>query len=408
MLLYTRALRPTIRAPTRPFPIQRSPPSRRHFFDGNLKIARDIYFKTVFGGTIALIIAMFAIFSIYWGALWKAPAHQLNGWVVDFDHSNIGSVVVEALQASSASTYIRWTAVSSSNFPGGASQVGDEVVDEKTWIAVVVNANATSNLQSAVSSVDSSYNGSSAIVVYGNQARSENGYNTILLPTVEAALISITQSFALQFATELASTSSNLTNLLANAPQTVTQPISFTVDNLRPFDIPVATAMTYVGLIYTLILAYFIVNISLSARMMSGLETHLKTSSIIRLAPSLLFLPIFLPLLILFASQFGSAGFVLFWMLNWLGMLSVGLALEAMLTLLTIKGVPFFMILLIISNVSVCFLPIDVLPGIYHYGYGFVFYNISCAVRTILFGTKNNLGLNFGILIAMDLQVFLL
>ena len=63
--------------------------------------------------------------------------------------------------------------------------------------------------------------------------------NTILLPTVEAALASITQSFALKFATELASTSSNLTNLLANAPQTVTQPISYTVDNLRPFDIPV-------------------------------------------------------------------------------------------------------------------------------------------------------------------------
>lgn len=47
--------------------------------------------------------------------------------------------------------------------------------------------------------------------------------------------------------------------------------------------------------------------------------------------------------------RFGAAGFVLFWMLNWAGMLSVGLALEAMLTLLTMKGVPFFMILLIIS-----------------------------------------------------------
>ncbi|KAF5386486.1 hypothetical protein D9757_005894 [Collybiopsis confluens] len=80
-------------------------------------------------------------------------------------------------------------------------------------------------------------------------------------------------------------------------------------------------------------------------------------------------------------------------------MLSLGLALEAMFTLLTIRGVPFFLILLIIGNVSVCFMPIDVLPHIYRYGYAFPFYNISCAVRTILFGTKNKLGLNFGILL---------
>jgi len=168
--------------------------------------------------------------------------------------------------------------------------------------------------------------------------------------------------------------------------------------------------MTYVGLIYTLILAFFIVNISLSARQMSGLEIHLTTSSIIRLRLgssfiTYFFLSLFYSLLsrafqVDFSRKFGSAGFVIFWMLNWAGMLAVGLALEAMLALLTIKGVPFFMILLIISNVSVCFLPIDVLPRIYHYGYAFPFYNISCAVRTILFGTKNQLGLNFGILIA--------
>ncbi len=101
-------------------------------------------------------------------------------------------------------------------------------------------------------------------------------------------------------------------------------------------------------------------------------------------------------------------------MLNWVGMLAVGLALEAMLTLLTMKGVPFFMLLLIISmsclsahivapilmdlpgNVSVCFLPIDVLPTVFRYGYAFPFYNVSSAVRTILFDTKNKRKPPFG------------
>lgn len=64
--------------------------------------------------------------------------------------------------------------------------------------------------------------------------------------------------------------------------------------------------------------------------------------------------------------SFGHAGFIVFWMLNWVGMLSVyvlppalkphlpdtfnsGMALEAMITLLTVRFVPFFMILWIIS-----------------------------------------------------------
>ncbi|KAF9077315.1 hypothetical protein BDP27DRAFT_1209087 [Rhodocollybia butyracea] len=386
------------------------PPFSASFTDRNLKVARSIYFKNVLRGFLSLVVAMFLIFSIYWGALWRTPAHKLNGWVVDFDQSIVGSTVVQALEASSASTNIIWSQVSSSNFLGGPSQVADDVVEQKTWVAVVVNANATSNLQSAVFSIDTSYNGSLAITVYGNQARSENGYNNIISPTVQAVLRTTTLNFAQTFATELSSSSSNLTNLLATAPQIVIQPISFTIENLKPFDIPVATAMTYVGLIYTLILTFFIVNICLSARQVSGVEMHLTTPSIIllRLASSFItyfFLSLFYSLLsrafqVDFSRKFGSAGFVIFWMLNWAGMLAVGLALESMLTLLTIRALPFFMLLLIISNVSVCFLPIDVLPHVFRYGYAFPFYNISCAARTIIFGTKNQLGLNFGILIA--------
>lgn len=34
-------------------------------------------------------------------------------------------------------------------------------------------------------------------------------------------------------------------------------------------------------------------------------------------------------------------------------------------------------------------MPIEVLPRIFRYGYAMQFYNVSGAVRTILFGTKN-------------------
>jgi hypothetical protein len=77
-----------------------------------------------------------------------------------------------------------------------------------------------------------------------------------------------------------------------------------------------------------------------------------------------------------FFDRFGDAGFLVFWMVNWVGMLSVyvlldhqiniglihipsGLALESLITILTTRYIPFFMILLIIGMI---FLPLCPLP----------------------------------------------
>jgi len=48
-----------------------------------------------------------------------------------------------------------------------------------------------------------------------------------------------------------------MTNL-AQAPTTVSQPVSYTLFNLRPYNQPVAAAITLVGLIYMLIFAFII------------------------------------------------------------------------------------------------------------------------------------------------------
>jgi len=69
------------------------------------------------------------------------------------------------------------------------------------------------------------------------------------------------------------------------------------------------------------------------------------------------------------------------------------------MTLLTIRFMPYFMITWIITNVSVCIYPIDVMPYIFRYGYGAPFYNVNRAMRTVIFNTKNQVGLNFGVLL---------
>jgi len=149
--------------------------------------------------------------------------------------------------------------------------------------------------------------------------------------------------------------------------------------------------------------------IGYAAREVSGLNKYLTLRSLITtrfvsLIAAYFFISLFYSLLSLayqvdFNRKYGASGFVIFWMVNWAGMLAVGLALEALITILTPNFIPFFLIFWIIINVSVCSSPIEVLPNVFRYGYATPFYNISHAIRSIVFGTKNSLGLNFGVLI---------
>jgi hypothetical protein len=88
---------------------------------------------------------------------------------------------------------------------------------------------------------------------------------------VAGQLDAITLQLTLQFLKNISS-SANVGTLLSTAPELVARPIYYTVDNLRPFDVPVyvfssfpllliinlafrASAVTFVGLIYLLILS---------------------------------------------------------------------------------------------------------------------------------------------------------
>ncbi|KAJ7087665.1 hypothetical protein B0H15DRAFT_781298 [Mycena belliarum] len=371
--------------------------------------ARAVYLKAMVGGITALTIVIFVVFSIYWGSVWQTPHHALPGWIVDFDGGVAGQAISAALGAiQPGTTGVAWQVVSASRFQGGVADVAHSVLQEKTWYAVTINPGASANLSAAVSTVNSSYNSSLAVTFLGSEARNEYIYR-IHSRIVAAQLEGITHQFALQFVRNISS-SGNLSALASTAPELLLRPIYYTAQNMRPFDVPVASAITFVGLIYLLILSFFIVNISASARAASGLEANLTFGSLVRvrLASSFVayfFIALFYTLLsrafqLPFDRHFGRAGLVIFWMLNYIGMLACGLALEVMMTFLTARFVPFFLIVFIITNVSVSAFPIQVLPHIYRYGFAFPFYNISRAVRSIVFSTKNDLGMNFGILFA--------
>lgn len=89
-----------------------------------------------------------------------------------------------------------------------------------------------------MTTADAAYNGSTAITVYAVEARNENAFRSLIRPTVQGVLTGVAQEYALQQAKQLGA-SSSIGQLLVAAPQVLTQPLWYTIDNLRPFDVPV-------------------------------------------------------------------------------------------------------------------------------------------------------------------------
>jgi hypothetical protein len=397
--------------------IKRPSPSPSHathrFFDKDPEhvASRKTYLKIFLGGSFTTIFIIFAIFPIFYGALWKTPVNNLPGWIVDFDGGLIGQRVTQALtsQQLAAFTKVSWTVVPASLFPGGSEDLAHAVLEERTWVALSVNSGSSANLLSAISTPNPAYNGSQAITVFAVEARNEGAYRGIIMPSVLLPLAFIGNAASAELAKMLAN-SSSLSSILTNAPQTISTPISYTVRNLAPFDQPIATGVIFVGLIFQLIIALFVVMAAFAAREKSGLGTSLTFTSLLlmRFASifgafsilSLLYCLLTMAFQLRFTREFGKAGFLIFWMLNYANMLACGLAVEAVLTIVPLPGLPFFIILWIIANVSVCPFPIEILPSFYRYGYAAPFYNVSRGIRTVLFATKNRVGLSFGVLIA--------
>ncbi|KAF7967864.1 hypothetical protein HWV62_32882 [Athelia sp. TMB] len=376
--------------------------------------ARRAYLKMVLPGALAVSVAIWCVLTIYWGALWRTfdLVHNLRGCVVDFDGGDVGAAVTQYMGAIAAKDQLTWAVQPSSMYPNGPADLADAVVQERCWVGIAVNPGASTNLSLAATATDGAYNGSLAVTAYTNEARNENAYSFLILPNVQTPLQTVTAQFALSYAKTL-SARENLPAIVSQAPQLLTAPISFTVHNLRPFDIAVAAAVDFVGLIYLLILSFIISGQHFGARLAAGLQRRLALRPLLVLrvvAPlltylwvSLMYSLLSLAYLVPFGRTFGRAGFVIYWMMSFCAMSALGLALEVMITLLTMRFVPFFLILWIIwakANVSVSYYPIEVLPGVFRYGYASPFYNVSRTVRTILFNTKNELGLNFGVQLA--------
>ncbi|KAF8624720.1 hypothetical protein AX17_007051 [Amanita inopinata Kibby_2008] len=329
-------------------------PYTGRFFDKTptAAAARLIYIKLVGRGTLMVMFVVLAVFSIYWGSLWKVPSGSLHGWIVDFDGGPVGQFVTRGLLGV-PSRGISLTVVPATNFAGGISQLANAVVEEKTWFAITINPATSAQLNASLTTPNASYNPFEAITILANEGRNEVSFRNIIRPIITANLDNLTYHFATQNVQRQVNNPA-LLSILSTSPQTLASPISYTIDNLRPFNAPALSATIFVGLIYLTIAAFFMVVISFGARRASGIDTRLTLRSlfIVRLVSSftsyffisLCYSFLNLAFQINLSHKFGHRGFVIFWMLNWVGMTALGLALEALMPLLTPANIPFFLL----------------------------------------------------------------
>tara|TARA_R110002003_G_scaffold96_19_gene7570 strand:- start:11672 stop:12169 length:498 start_codon:yes stop_codon:yes gene_type:complete len=98
--------------------------------------------------------------------------------------------------------------------------------------------------------------------------------------------------------------------------------------------------------------------------------------------------------------SYGHGTFIVYWMLNFFGMIALGLACENMAMVVGQPWMGCFLIFWVITNVATSFYDIQIAPGFYHWGYAWPLHSIVEGSRSILFGLHSRLALDFGILIA--------
>ncbi|MCJ1245534.1 hypothetical protein MMC30_002738 [Trapelia coarctata] len=414
---------------------QDSPPKEVGFWDKSLSKTRLNVFGLWAGTTVILSAFILAVLSLYWGVLFNVEMNlnSLIVYVVDFETEPSALVgpmltkITESIVAANRMPHLGFITVPPSAFDNDPLAVRRAVYNWEAWAAIIVNANATTLLQQAVQQGNSSFDPLGTCQIIYQSARDETTYYNYILPQLTMLQTQVTSMFGAQWTTQVLANTSIPRTTLQRAPQALNPAIGFSMFDLRPFYPPVATPAVTIGLIYLIIVAFFSFTFYLPIHMkfitpgqghptlkfwqlvlwrwLSTLAAYLVMSlaySLISLAFQIPFSHDHAPETVVVegANAFGRATFLVYWMVNFIGMGALGLACENVAMVIGQPWTAMWLIFWVITNVSTSFYAEELSPKFYNWGYAWPLHSIVEASRTLIFDLKNRLGLDFGILLA--------
>jgi hypothetical protein len=354
--------------------------------------------------------------SLYWAILFHVEDNisSLIIYVVDFDGQVapytdvtpvVGPMIVQTAQSLLApSGTVGWQNQPASVFNFDPIAVRQAIYDEKAWAAIIINPNATALLQEAVNIGNASYDPMGVAQVVYVEARDEQTLDNYIVPQLQQFQTQVTSSFGRMWAGQVllrASTDASVLTNIQAAPQAVSPAIGFSTFNLRPFFPPTATPAITIGLIYLIIIAFFSYTFYLPIHMkfiqpQGHRPLHFYQLILWRWLATItayLFLSLFYSFISLAfqipfsappaphtevsnpATAYHYGYFPVYWMVNYVGMIALGLACENVAMVVGQPWTAFWLIFWVISNVSTAFYSITLAPRFYFWGYAWPLHN---------------------------------
>lgn len=342
---------------------------------------------------------------------------SLHVFVVDFDSKVspydqapiVGPAVVQITeqQRLRPGPQLGYQTRNAADFDFDPLQVREAVFNFKAWAAIIINANATSILQDAFSNGgNASYDPFGAAQIIFVEARDEPTIREYVYPALMALQTQITAQFGRDWAQQVLNGTISQQTLQA-VPQAVNPAIGFSIYNLRPFMPAVSTPTVSIGLIYLIIIAFFSFMFFMPIHMeylntkkhpplhfyqliiwrwLSAVGAYLIMSLCYSLVPLAFQIPFSngtAPSTEVASNPnaFGHATFFIYWMLNFLGMIAVGLACENVAMIVGQPWTALWLIFWVISNVSTSFYALDLAPDFYIWGYAWPLHNSEFRLR---------------------------
>ncbi|KAF2181570.1 hypothetical protein K469DRAFT_638291 [Zopfia rhizophila CBS 207.26] len=418
---------------------QQPPPDPVGFFHEAMAGVRLHVLKLWLRTNLVLAVAIMCFLCLFWGVLFNQNrlAPSLGVWVVDFDGQVppyqdvdpfVGPFVSRAVQRllDAGGTHPGYTFRLPSDFDNDPLKVRESVYDFDAWAAIIINPNATALLRAAVTEGNSSYDPLGACQIIYNSARDQGTTSSYILPSMTVIQKIAVSDFGREWISSLLQNMSVSDLNIQASPQAFSPGIEFTMYDLRPFGPPVATPAISIGLIYLIVLSFFSFTFFLPIHMKYLMPkghpplvfSHLimwryvatvTSYFLLSCVYSLVSLAFLMPMNNPPASHvwparnpnaYHHATFVVYWMVNWVGMMAFGLACENMAMLLGTPWTALWLIFWIISNVATGFYPLPLASAFYRWGYAWPMHNVVEVTRQIMFDLHPRIGLNFGILFA--------